>query len=108
MKFSEMPYQRPDPETVKKMLSELTNRLKTAADYEQARTVFLERQSFEKSLYSAGTIADIRYSLDTRDKFYEEENNFWNDFYPELDESAHDWTEAMLASPFRKDFPAGS
>lgn len=44
MKFSEMPYARPDTETVKKQLTELTERLKNAGTYEEAKTAFLEEQ----------------------------------------------------------------
>ena len=44
MKFSEMPYTRPDPDKVKKELSELTGRLKNAGSYEEARAVFLEKE----------------------------------------------------------------
>ena len=42
MKFSEMPYKRPDPEAVIAQIKDLTGRLKTAASYEEARAVFLE------------------------------------------------------------------
>ena len=42
MKFSEMPYKRPDAEAVKAGLSGLTERLKAAESYEEARAVFLE------------------------------------------------------------------
>lgn len=44
MKFSEMPYARPDTETVKKQLTELTERLKNAGTYEEAKAAFLEEQ----------------------------------------------------------------
>ena len=44
MKFSEMPYARPDTETVKKQLTKLTERLKNAGTYEEARAAFLEEQ----------------------------------------------------------------
>ena len=44
MKFSEMPYARPDTETVKKQLTKLTERLKNADTYEEARAAFLEEQ----------------------------------------------------------------
>ena len=40
MKFKEMPYERPDVEQVKKELAALTERLKNAASYEEARAAF--------------------------------------------------------------------
>ena len=42
MKFSEMPYERPDVEEMKKGFRAFTERLKNAASYEEAREVFLE------------------------------------------------------------------
>ena len=39
MKFSEMPYKRPDPEQVKKELQELTEQFKNAKSYEEAKAV---------------------------------------------------------------------
>ena len=48
----------------------------------------------------------MRNTIDTRDKFYDEEMNFWNEALPQLQECENAWSKAMLASPFRKDFAA--
>lgn len=44
MKFSEIPYTRPDPEQTRETFRELTERLKNAQSYEEARAVFLEKE----------------------------------------------------------------
>ena len=44
MKFSQMPYERPDFEAAKRRLEDLTRRLKNAASYGEARSVFLEKE----------------------------------------------------------------
>ena len=41
MKFSEMPYSRPDAEQLKSQMAALTERLKVAETYEEAKAVFL-------------------------------------------------------------------
>ena len=41
MKFSEMPYKRPDPEAVIAQCKEATEKLKNAGSYEEARKIFL-------------------------------------------------------------------
>ena len=51
-----------------------------------------------------GSLAHVRHSIDTRDKFYDGEIKFWNRFGPEIEEYGQAWTDALLASPFRKDF----
>ena len=104
MKFRQMPYQRPDLERVKGQLSQLTDRLKAAGSYEQAKEVFLEKEQAQKHLRTAQTLANIRHSIDTRDPFYDGEMKFWNAAEPELQEYEQAWTMAMLNSPYRADF----
>ena len=104
MKFSEMPYQRPDPEAVKAQLAAFTERLKSAKTYEEAKAIFLEKEEQGKLVETMGTLASVRHSIDTRDTFYDDESKFWDNFGPEIAEYEHAWTEAMLASPFRADF----
>ena len=106
MKFSEMSYVRPDPEAVKQQLAGLTERLKAAKSYDEARAIFLEKEEAEKVVETMGTLASVRHSIDTRDAFYDGESTFWDNFGPEVAEYEHAWTEAMLASPFRRNFAA--
>ena len=42
--FSEMPYERPDPEKLKETMKTLTERLQGAKSYEEAKEVFLEKE----------------------------------------------------------------
>ena len=106
LKFSEMPYTRPDMEKLKEQLSGLTSRLRAAADYAEAKKIFLEKEEAERHVDTAATLVSIRHSIDTRDEFYDAEEKFWNAAGPELQEYEQAWTMAMLESPFRKDFAA--
>ena len=104
MKFSEMTYTRPDPEAVKATLAGLTERLKAARNYQEAREIFLSQQAESRHIHTAATLASVRHSIDTRDEYYDAEEKFWNNFFPELQAVQQEWTKAMLASPFRKEF----
>ena len=73
MTFSEMPYKRPDPEEVTAEIKEATEKLRNAKSYEEARAVFLEEEERSKAVETAGTLAYIRQSIDTRDEFYSRE-----------------------------------
>ena len=106
MKFSEMPYERPDLEDMKKQMAGLVGELKEARGYEAARAVFMKMEVLEKHIRTKHSIAKIRYDIDTRNKFYEEEVNFCNDALPELQEYQQQWTKAMLEGAFCKDFEA--
>ena len=106
IRFSEMPYERPDLDAVKAQFADLTRRLQEAADYPTARAVFLERETFAGHIDTLEGLSYIRNSIDTRDPYYDEEQKFWNSASPELREYSQAWTLAMLKSPFRPDFEA--
>lgn len=106
MKFSEMPYERPDLAAVKQQFADLLVQLKAAPDYAAAREVFLQEEALSKHIDTLANLASVRNTIDTRDKFYDEEMNFWNETLPQLQECENAWSKAMLASPFRKDFAA--
>lgn len=46
MKFSQMKYERPNIDAVKKQLTDLAERFRRAEDYESARSIFLEREQY--------------------------------------------------------------
>ena len=104
MKFSQMPYERPDLEAVKVQLNEFNERLARAESYESAKAVFLERETYEKHVDTMESLVSIRHSIDTRDEFYDDEMKFWNTSGPVLEEYRQEWNKAMLESPFRPQF----
>ena len=106
MKFSEMPYVRPDLDELKQQLQALTDQLRSAPDYASAHEAFLAQQKLSTHIDTLATLSSVRNSIDTRDKFYDAEEQFWNEAGPELRAYDDAWTAAMLESPFRKDFAA--
>ena len=104
MKFSQMPYERPDLEAVKAQLNEFNERLAKAESYESAKAVFLERETYEKHVDTMESLVSIRHSIDTRDEFYDDEMKFWNTSGPVLEEYRQEWNRVMLESPFRPQF----
>ena len=67
MKFSEMPYERPDMSALKEQFAALTERLQNAPDYAAARAAFLEEQVLNKHVDTLFTLASVRHTIDTRD-----------------------------------------
>ena len=106
MKFQDMPYVRPDVDAVKQGLTALTEQLKNAESYEQARAVFMEMEAESKHFHTMATLCSVRHSIDTRDEFYDAEEKYLNNVLPEIQEYSQAWTMALLASPFRADFAA--
>lgn len=104
MKFSEMPYERPDVDEIKKYLITVTQNFKNAESFETADEIFLKLQKDTKHIQTLATLVSVRHSINTNDKFYEEENRFWDTVSPELEEYSQNFTLAMLSSPFRDEF----
>lgn len=104
MTFKEMPYERPDAEALKAQLTALTERLRAAMDYPEARAVYLEMETLSKHIQTQAVLCSVRHSIDTRDAFYDAEEKFWNETAPELEAYTQAWTQALLESPFRADF----
>ena len=101
IKFSEIPYSRPDMGEVKEELSRLTKEFEGADTYEKARDAFIREDALSRHIMSVSTLAHIRHSIDTRDSFYDEEEKYWNRAYPELQEYLDKWTRALCGSKFR-------
>ena len=104
LKFKDMPYERPDLDGVIAAIRALTERLKAARSYEEAKAVFLEKEVLEKHIDTLANLAYIRHSIDTRDAFYNDEEKFWNEASPEIEEYRQQWTDALLSSPYRGEF----
>lgn len=104
MKFSEMPYQRPDLEQIKSQLSDFASDLAHAANYAAAKDIFLKKDVLDKHIGTLASLASIRHTIDTRDPFYDEEITFWNGAHPQIAEVNQKWIDVLLASPFRAEF----
>ncbi len=104
VKFEDMPYERIDLDKVKEELKELTEELKKASSYEEAKKAFLAFDKAQRHIETLATLSSIRYNINTKDEFYSQEDKFWNTAMPELESSRQEFTQALLESEFRKEF----
>ena len=103
-KFDKLEYVRPDLTKFKETLSNLTNQLKNASSYEEAKKVFLLEDEKIQELSTMYTIAFVRNTLDTTDEFYEAEVAYFNDEMPTVQASLVSFGETLSVSPFRNEF----
>ena len=106
MKFSEMPYVRPDVEKVKAELNACAEKIRTADSVEAQIAAFDEASELSKDLMTTGSIAYVRNTINTADKFYDGEREFFDEIGPELEESEQAINIALLDSPYRKELEA--
>ena len=104
MKFKDMPYERISVESIKEEMKALIQKLKEAKDFEEAEALFLENEKLQGHVFTMSSLAQVRHSINTEDKFYDEEENYWNNAYPQIQEFNQEWTKALLDSPFKEDF----
>ncbi|MEY8462645.1 M3 family oligoendopeptidase [Streptococcus merionis] len=101
MKFSDYTYKRPDYETVKAELTQLTERLTQAKTADEALAAVKSINALNASIETQNTLCSIRHSIDTNDTFYEAETNYWDNHGPLYQELTTNYYKAVIDSPFR-------
>ena len=81
-KFSELEYVRPDFEKVKENLKANIDKMKAAESFTEALSVYTESDNEINELMMLYTIVYIRHTVDTLDKFYEEEKKVFDTEFP--------------------------
>lgn len=103
MKFSEYAYHRPELQNFKSNFQEGLDKFINASNAELQANLIQELNALRVEFDSMATICSIRHSVDTNDKFYETENQFFDEHYPETAELINDYYRALLKSPFRNE-----
>ena len=101
MKFSAMPYSRPDMEALAAATTQTLEAMKAAPN---AAGQIAAYDAYEKKMQTAGTmqqIAYIRHTINTKDEFYNAENDYMDEIGPKLQELTHRVNTALLESPYR-------
>jgi oligoendopeptidase F len=99
--FTEIEYIRPDFAKIPAFYEELNSRLQNAKSYEEVKQCILDEEEFSSHINTMATVAQIRHTIDTSDKFYEEEDEYISQAYPEAMPYMQAFSMALLASPFK-------
>ncbi|MFC6314110.1 M3 family oligoendopeptidase [Lapidilactobacillus achengensis] len=100
--FAKLPYARPEYEQVAQQYQTLIAALKNADDPLTAVKAALAISQLNSDVVSQQMLAYIRFSVNTLDKFYEAENDYWNEFGPKYDEFTTAYYQALVDSPYRQ------
>ena len=106
LKFSEMPYKRPDIEALKKAMAEATEKVKSAKSYEEVKDAYFDIQKQASTVYTLYSIASVRNTMDTTDEFYDKEIEWLDEEWAKMIPASNAWNKALTASQFRKEFEA--
>lgn len=101
MKFADYRYTRPDYESIKAKMADLTNRLSHASSAEETRQIVQDITAISSTVDTQMNIWSIRHSIDMQDEFYNEETKFWNEYSPLFDELWTNYYRVIVESPYR-------
>lgn len=104
MKFSEMPYVRPDLEQVREEGTAYVQALINAADFAQADAAFHQYSDMGDRVSTAVTLVSIRHSINTEDAFYAKEQEVLDEMMPLLQQLDAEFNKALYNSKFRPQF----
>ncbi len=104
MKFSDMPYSRPDIAGIQREIGQCITALQNAGSFADAEQAFLAMDKLSDRLSTQVALAQIRHLIDTTDEFYDAESNFADEQLPLVQESFQKWNRALFDSRFRPDF----
>ena len=101
MKFSEMKYEKPDFEKLAERAEKIRAEIEGAATFDDADKAFMEYNSYSKHIATLYSLAYIRHTIDTNDKFYDEQQEFWDSSLPQLQAYDNKIGKSLLDSKFR-------
>lgn len=103
MKFTQLPYSRPDIASFEKQFNELLQRMTLANSAEEQKTVLEEIYKLRRKMETAMTIVSVRNSIDTSDKFYEAEQEFFDHYEPKYKDLIMSYYRMLIQSKFRNE-----
>ena len=101
--FENIEYIRPNFHELKAFYAALNERLAAAKSYEEVRACMMAEEEYSSHFNTMATIVQIRHTVDTSDKFYEAEEEYISQNYPEAMPYMQAFNMALLASPYKKE-----
>lgn len=101
MKLEQVQYQRPNVEQFEAEIKEAIAAMNSINDYAAFKAKFLEISDKYKHIMGFYTIVSVRYSQNTADKFYEEEQNYFDEVLPRIQKANTDFSNMLLDSKFK-------
>ena len=105
-KFGELNYERIDIDPIPEELVRLCEEVKTAKTAERLIERYKEFDIFLRRLHTMCSICYVRHTIDTRDEFYADEQKYYDEKSPAVNELIMSTSRSLIDSPFRKQLEA--
>lgn len=103
MKFQDFKYVRPEIESIKASMAEKLDQFVNAKSFEEQDQILSEINKLRAEIDTMDNIGYIRHTMDTTDKFYETEQDFWDENRPYIEELNSNFYKALIGSAYRKE-----
>ena len=101
MKVSELPYRRVTIEEIRSVMEDVIARIRAAESVEDVLKAREDERALHLEYSTNASLASMRYTINTVDPFYLEENKYYDEVSPQAASLAVDYAAALLDSPFR-------
>ena len=101
MKFKDFKYERLEFEDVKKEYGALLEELKKANDPKTFEEVFNRISKYRGHIQTMMSLCSVRHTIDTSDKFYSDEQDYWDETSPLIQGLENEFSTICLACPFK-------
>lgn len=105
MKFKEYKYERLDIKDIEEKSLETIVKLKEAKDIDSFMAAFKEANKYRGHVQTMMTLCSIRHTIDTADKFYDAEQEYWDNTAPIIQQYEVEFYKACLNTPLRDKLP---
>ncbi len=103
MKYSEMKYVRPDIDKVCFEFKALINDFTKSKSPEEADLILEKINTFRNHFKTMEEIAYINYTIDTNNKKFEDEQNYFDEVVPSYKDLENEYYKALVSAEFRND-----
>ena len=101
--FKDFEYKRPDLEATKEELKKEIEIINTSDDLEEVKKAIFAFYKISGHFDTMATIASVRHSIDTTDEFYDQEEEFFNENSPYIEEILDMFNTALIENKFEKE-----
>jgi M3 family oligoendopeptidase len=106
MKFPEYAYTRPNLKTINKQFERSISTFAHAATLTEAEGALNKINRLRRDFTSMASIGQIRHTIDTRDGFYDAENQFYDENSPVFEALVTEFYKKLITSKFRPELEA--
>lgn len=103
MNFTDFTYSRPEMDIFTQKFKALIDEFEQAVTFSDQDASFAAINDLRADFNSMYNICYIRHTIDTKDEFYEKENNFFDEQTPNFQALNTDFYKKLLQSKFRKE-----